>query len=330
MKKIVSIVVPVYFNEGSLPILINKFEEIAAGNSEYEFEFIFVDDYSKDNSYKVLLKYFYESKFKVKLIQLSKNHGSFTACVAGLSKAAGDCAIIIAADLQDPPELITEMLPIWKNGTEVVMAARNSREDPLFSKVFSKIYYTILRKFALKEMPEGGFDFVLIDRKVINIICDIKEKNTSLMGLILWIGFKREIIYYDRKARQHGKSMWTFTKKFKYFIDSFIAFSFLPIRLSSVIGFTVSILGFLYTIFLIYDRLINKNLIQGITALIVIVLFLGGIQLIILGIFGEYVWRILDESRKRPVFIIDAYKSNEKLHDKTRKAEKVRPDNYNI
>jgi dolichol-phosphate mannosyltransferase len=124
--------------------------------------------------------------------------------------------------------------------------------------------------------------------------------------------------------------MWTFTKKIKYFIDSFIAFSFLPIRLSSVIGFTVSILGFLYTIFLIYDRLINKNLIQGITALIVIVLFLGGIQLIILGIFGEYVWRILDESRKRPVFIIDVYKSNDKPSDKSRKAEKVRPENYSI
>lgn len=312
MKKIVSIVVPIYYNEGSLPILIKKIEEIAQENNKYEFEFIFVDDYSKDNSYKVLLKYFYKSEFNVKLIKLSKNHGSFTACVAGLTKATGDCAVVIAADLQDPPELISKMLPIWNNGTEVVMAARNSREDPFFSKLFSKIYYKILRKFALEDMPEGGFDFVLIDKKVINIICDIKEKNTSLMGLILWIGFKREIIYYDRKARRHGKSMWTFTKKVKYFIDSFVAFSFLPIRISTMMGFFVSILAFLYTIFLIYERLINKNLIQGITALIVIALFLGGIQLIMLGIFGEYIWRILDELRKRPTFIIDDYKSNEK------------------
>lgn len=311
MKKNVSIVVPVYYNEKSLPILISKFEEVAQKNSEYEFEFIFVDDYSKDDSYKVLLKYFYESKYKVKLLKLSKNHGSFTACLAGLTKSIGDCAVIIAADLQDPPHLVTDMLSIWEKGNEVVLAARNSREDPFLSKLFSKIYYKILRKFALKEMPEGGFDFVLMDKKVVNIICDIKEKNTSLMGLVLWIGFKREIIYYDRKARPHGKSMWTFAKKFKYLIDSFVAFSFLPIRLSSALGFSVSIVGFIYTIFLIYDRLVNKNLIQGITALIVIVLFLGGIQLIILGIFGEYLWRILDESRKRPIFIIDVYKSYE-------------------
>jgi len=312
MKKNVSIIVPVYFNEKSLPILINKFEEVAYKNNEYEFEFIFVDDYSKDGSYKVLLKYFYESKFKVKLIRLSKNHGSNSACVAGLTKANGDCAVIIAADLQDPPNLITEMLSFWEKRNEVVMAARNSREDPVISKLFAKVYYYILRKFALKEMPEGGFDFVLIDRNVIDIICEIKEKNTSLMGLILWIGFKREIIYYDRKARQHGRSMWTFAKKFKYLIDSFVAFSFLPVRLSSAIGFSVSIIGFSYAIFLMYDRIVNQNLIQGITALIVIVLFLGGIQLIILGIFGEYLWRILDESRKRPIFIIDVYKSNEK------------------
>jgi len=311
MKKNVSIIVPVYHNEESLPLLINKFEKIAGENNNYEFEFIFVDDYSKDNSYEILLNYFYASKFKVKLIKLSKNHGSFTACLAGLMKAEGDCAVIIAADLQDPPELIPEMLTLWEKDNEVVMASRNSRGDPFISKLFSKIYYKALRKFAIKEMPGGGFDFVLIDRKIINIICDIKEKNTSLMGLVLWIGFKREIIYYDRKARQHGKSMWTFAKKLKYFVDSFVAFSFFPIRLATIVGFFVSALGFLYAIFLIYDRFINKNLIQGITALIVIILFLGGIQLITLGIFGEYLWRILDESRNRPAFIIDDYKSNQ-------------------
>lgn len=311
MKKIVSIVVPVYHNEKSLPVLINKFEGLTEINNEYDFEFIFVDDYSTDDSYKVLLKYFYESKFKVKLIRLSKNHGSFTACLTGLTKSEGNCAIIIAADLQDPPELTTEMLSHWGKGDEVVMASRNIRGDPFLSKLFAKIYYKVLSRFAIKEMPEGGFDFVLIDRKVINIICDMKEKNTSLMGLILWTGFKREIIYYDRKARQHGKSMWTFSKKLKYFADSFVAFSFFPIRLATMVGFFVSALGFLYAIFLIYDRFVNKNLLQGITALIVIVLFLGGIQLITLGIFGEYLWRILDESRKRPTFIIDDYKSNQ-------------------
>ncbi len=309
-KKMISIIVPVYFNEGSLSVLCKKFEEVAQNNSSYNFEFIFVDDYSKDRSYEILYQYYLTSAFTVKLIKLSKNHGSFTACLAGLTKSSGNASVIIAADLQDPPEMITDMIKKWEEGNLVVMAARNSREDPAMSKFFSKIYYKILRKFALKDMPEGGFDFVMLDRKVVDIITEIKEKNTSLMGLVLWAGFKRTILYYDRKAREHGKSMWTFTKKLKYFVDSFVAFSFVPIRLATLFGFIVSVLGFLYALYIIYDKFVNKNLIQGIAALIVIILFMGGIQLIMLGIFGEYLWRILDETRKRPTFIIDTYLDN--------------------
>ena len=180
----------------------------------------------------------------------------------------------------------------------------------LFSKMFARGYYSIFRRFALPQMPKGGFDFCMIDRKVINIICSIEEKNTSLMGLILWSGFSRKILYYDRLEREHGKSMWTIGKKLKYFVDSFVAFSFAPVRLATFFGFIVSFLGFLYALFLIYERIFYNSVIQGITALIVIVLFVGGIQLIMLGIFGEYLWRILDESRKRPAFLIDEYKAN--------------------
>ena len=309
-KKTISIVVPVYFNEGSLPLLFKRFEDVASKNNKYYFEFVFVDDYSKDSSYEILYQYYLSSEYPVKIIKLSKNHGSFTACLAGLTKSSGDAAVIIAADLQDPPELITDMIKLWEGSNQVVMAARNSRQDPALSKFFAKIYYKILRKFALKDMPEGGFDFVLLDRKVVDIITEIKEKNTSLMGLVLWAGFSRKIIYYDRIAREHGRSMWTFAKKIKYFIDSFVAFSFVPIRLATLFGFIVSIMGFLYALFIIYDKFVNKNLIQGIAALIVIILFMGGIQLIMLGIFGEYLWRILDETRKRPTFIIDTYLDN--------------------
>ncbi|HEY5536919.1 MAG TPA: glycosyltransferase family 2 protein [Ignavibacteria bacterium] len=310
-KKMVSVVVPVYHNEGSLLELYTRFCKLAEENGLYDFEFIFVDDNSGDSSYSVLKTIFDTSDKNIKIIRLSKNHGSFNAALAGLSKSKGDCSVIIAADLQDPPELIATMISEWKKGNQVVMAARNSRQDPIITKLFAKIYYKFLRKLALKDMPEGGFDFVLIDRKIVNILCETKEKNTSLMGLILWTGFKRSILYYNRKARPYGKSMWIFTKKLKYFIDSFVAFSFTPIRFMTIIGFIISITGFLYAIFLMYDRLINKNLIQGITALIVIVLFLGGIQLIMLGIIGEYLWRILDETRKRPVFIIDEYLSKD-------------------
>lgn len=311
-KPLVSIVVPVYFNEGSIPELTSRFEELAARNPKVDFEFIFVDDDSKDNSFNLLISYLHTSKHKVKVLRLSKNFGSFTACLAGLEKSTGDCCALLAADLQDPPEILDKMISSWNEGNEVVIAARKSREDPLLSKFFSKIYYKIFRRFALKDMPEGGFDFVLMDRKIRDILCQIKEKNTSLMGLILWSGFKREIVYYDRKARKHGESKWTFAKKLKYLIDSFVSFSFFPIRVSTISGIVVSIAGFLYSLFLIYDKLVNNTLIHGITALIVIVLLVGGLQLLILGIFGEYLWRILDETRKRPNFIIDEYITNEK------------------
>ena len=211
-KQLISVVVPVYFNEESISELTAKFEELAGRNPHLDFEFIFVDDDSKDNSFNLLISYLHTSKHKVKVLKLSKNFGSFTACLAGLEKSTGDCSAILAADLQDPPEILDKMIALWNDGNEVVIASRKSREDPILSKIFSKIYYKILRKFALKDMPEGGFDFVLMDRKVRNILCEIKEKNTSLMGLILWSGFKREIIYYDRKARKYGKSKWTFAK----------------------------------------------------------------------------------------------------------------------
>lgn len=307
MKKLISIIVPVYFNEGSLKLLFKEFKKVSEKNPEYDFEYIFVDDYSEDNSFPVLLQIYNENPDKIKVIRLSKNYGSNIALLAGLKKSKGDCAVFISADLQDPPELINEMIEEWEKGYESILAVRNSRKDNFISKIFSNIYYYLFRKFALKDMPEGGFDFCLIDKKIIEVLCEMEEKNSYIMGQVLWTGFKKKCIKYDRKKRQYGKSKWTITKKIKYFIDAFISFSYLPIRIASVIGFIVSAIGFIYALFLIYDRIVNNNLLHGITALIVIILFIGGIQLIILGIFGEYLWRILEESRKRPLYIIDKY-----------------------
>lgn len=309
-KKLVSVVVPVYENGPTLETLFRAFEETAGTLPLYEFEFVFVDDGSRDNSYPTLLRYLETAPVRVKVLKLSKNHGSFTACLAGLSKCEGDAAVLISADLQDPPSLIPDMVRAWATGAEVVIAARKSRKDPLLAKLWSKFYYALFRRFALKEMPRGGFDFVLIDRKVVDILCEIREKNTSLMGLILWTGFKKETLYYDRQPRPHGKSRWTLAKKWKYFIDSFVAFSFTPIRFATALGFIVSVLGAIYTIVIIVDRLLNQNRIRGLTTLIALVLVIGGLILFMLGIIGEYLWRILDEVRKRPVFIIDEFLTN--------------------
>jgi glycosyltransferase involved in cell wall biosynthesis len=304
MKKI-SIVVPVYFNALSLPHLFSRLKDVANQVKVYQFEFVFVDDGSKDTSYKLLAE-FAEQDSRAIVVKLSRNFGSFRAILAGLEYATGDCAAIISADLQDPPELVIQMIEKWEQGDKVIMAVREKREDSFLVRFFAKIYYLLMRRFALPDMPTGGFDFVLIDRKIIEILKTSKEKNTSLMGLILWCGFKRSILYYTRKKREHGKSMWTLSKKLKYFVDSFVAFSYAPIRFFQLIGIGLALLGFLYAIFIIIRRILYGFPIPGISALIVITLVIGAVQLLMIGVIGEYLWRNVDEVKNRPVFIVES------------------------
>jgi polyisoprenyl-phosphate glycosyltransferase len=297
-------VIPVYYNEKNLPFLFEKLNEEIICNPKYEQEFIFVDDGSGDNSYKVLLM-LREQHPNVKVIKLSRNFGSHIAILAGLSHATGDCATVISADLQDPPEIINRMYEKWEEGNSVVLAVRSDREESFMQKTFSNTYYKLMRKYALPNMPEGGFDCFLIDKKVVEILKNIEEKNTSLMGQILWIGFKTEKIYYVRKEREIGESRWTLAKKIKLFVDSFLAFSYVPIRFMSITGFIVSILSFLAGIYLVINKFVNNVPVQGWTSSMVIILFVSGMQMIMMGVIGEYLWRNFDESRKRPVFIIE-------------------------
>jgi len=299
-----SIIIPVYYNEQNIPFLFDKLNEEILSNQNYDYELIFVDDGSGDNSYGELLK-LKNKNSKVKLIKLSRNFGSHTAILAGLTNATGDCATVISADLQDPPGIINRMFEKWTEGNKVVLAVREDREESFAQKLFSNTYYKLMRRYALSNMPEGGFDCFLIDKQVVNILKNIQEKNTTIMGLILWAGFKTEKIYYVRKEREIGKSRWTMAKKIKLFIDSFLAFSYVPIRFMSMIGLIVSLVAFLTGGYLIINKLINGVDVQGWTSLMVVFLFVAGIQMIMIGIIGEYLWRNMDESRKRPVFIIE-------------------------
>ncbi|WP_066315208.1 glycosyltransferase family 2 protein [Bacillus sp. FJAT-29814] len=299
-----SIIIPVYFNELNIPFLFDKLNQDILTNPAYDHELIFVDDGSGDNSYAELLK-LKNRHSKVKLIKLSRNFGSHTAILAGLTYSTGDCATVISADLQDPPEIINRMFEKWKEGNKVVLAVREDREESFSQKLFSNTYYNLMKRYALPNMPEGGFDCFLIDRQVVDILKNIQEKNTTIMGLILWAGFKTEKIYYVRKEREIGKSRWTLAKKIKLFIDSFLAFSYVPIRFMSLIGVIVSFLSFLAGGYLIINKLINGVEVQGWTSLMVVFLFVAGIQMVMIGIIGEYLWRNMDESRKRPVFIIE-------------------------
>ncbi len=303
---LISIVVPVYNNAGSLPDLFERFKEIASSNLENLFEFIFVDDGSFDTSFSVLTR-LAEQDERVQIVKLSRNFGSNAAILAGLGQSRGEAVIAIAADLQDPPELIRVMVDEWAQGNKVVLAARQSRGDGIVSSFLSDTFYSLFRRFAIKTMPKRGFDFFLIDRQVCDLINNIQENNAYLMGLILWMGFDPKVIYYPRKAREqrYGRSMWTFAKKTKYFLDSFVAFSYLPVRFASIMGFVFSAAGLIYALVILYLRLTNSIAPQGWASLMIVVLLVSGFQMVMIGILGEYLWRNLDETRKRPRYIID-------------------------
>jgi polyisoprenyl-phosphate glycosyltransferase len=298
-----SIVIPVYYNELNIPHLYPKLIEVI-NNNMFQAELIFVDDGSGDNSYNELLK-LREKDNRIKIIKLSRNFGSHIAILAGLSYATGDCATVISADLQDPPEIILSMFKKWKEKNKVVLAVRQDREESWVQKKFSNTYYKLMKKIALPNMPEGGFDCFLIDRQVVDVLSNMKEKNSTIMGQILWSGFKTEKIYYVRKKREIGKSRWTLSKKIKLFIDSFLAFSYFPIKFISVFGVLISFIGFISAVIVFVNKILNDVPVQGWTSLMIVVLLLSGVQLITLGIIGEYLWRNFDATRERPIFVIE-------------------------
>ncbi|WP_340026060.1 glycosyltransferase family 2 protein [Paenibacillus sp. FSL K6-1096] len=299
-----SIVVPIYFNELNIPHTIPRLQELENIIPDCDFEFVFVDDGSKDNSFSLLMEAKRQDP-RIKIIKLSRNFGSMSAIQAGLNYTTGDCVGIIAADLQDPPELFKEMIEHWRSGKKVVLATREDREESFSQKLFSNTYYYLLEKFALKGYPTGGFDFLLIDKQVVHEVVRIQEKNTNIMSLIYWLGHDQEQIPYVRQERKLGKSRWTLSKKVKLFIDSFVSFSYSPIRFMSFIGVITAILSFLYGVFVIVGTLSGFIELQGWTTIIALITFLLGIIMIMLGIIGEYLWRILDESRERPSYVID-------------------------
>jgi polyisoprenyl-phosphate glycosyltransferase len=303
---LISIIVPVFNNASSLPDLLERFQRLAADNPNEQFEFIFVDDGSADNSFSLLTS-LYQHEARIQIVKLSRNFGSNAALLAGLGQARGEAMAVIAADLQDPPELITEMMAEWRQGQKVILAARQSRDDGFLTTWLADSFYVLFRRFALKSMPRHGFDFFLIDRQVCDLVNGIQENNAYLMGLILWLGFTPQVIYYHRQRRKkrYGHSMWTLAKKIKYFLDSFVAFSYFPVRAASVIGLVLSVVGMLYAILVIVLRLTKAVELQGWASLMIVVLIVSGVQMLMIGILGEYMWRNLDETRRRPRFIIE-------------------------
>ncbi len=303
---LVSIIIPVYYNAPSLPALAERLADLASANVQHEFEFIYVDDGSGDHSFAVL-RQLTERDDRIRVVKLARNFGSNAAILAGMTYASGDCVACIAADLQDPPEKLGEMLKDWECGYRVVLAVRKDRKgDPWPTRLFANLFNWLFKKLVFADLSPQGVGFFLVDRQVADMLVHCDENNPHLIGLILWSGHQHQIVEYDRLPREHGTSRWTFGKKLKYFVDAFAAFSYLPLRLASALGLLLAGLGSLYALVVVLGRLFSRLSVPGWTALMVVVLLTSGTQLLILGIIGEYLWRTLDASRRRPLFIVDS------------------------
>jgi polyisoprenyl-phosphate glycosyltransferase len=311
---LVSIIIPVYYNAASLPALAERLDRLAQSVPQHTFEFVYVDDGSGDNSFAVLCQLAGQDE-RVRVVRLARNFGSNTAVLAGMTYAKGDCVGFIAADLQDPPETLAEMIARWQAGDKVVLAVRSDRQgDPFLTRVFANLFNFLFKKLVYKDFSPQGVGFFVIDRQVVNFIVACKEKNAHLIGLILWSGYKFSTVCYERVERKHGKSRWTFGKKLKYFIDAFAAFSYLPLRLATFLGLLFAGLGGLYALLLVILRLFNKVPVRGWTAMIVVIIILSGTQLILLGMLGEYLWRTFDAARERPIFVVEEIIENSADH----------------
>ncbi len=219
--------------------------------------------------------------------------------------ATGDCCVVIAADLQDPPELMFKMYGHWKNGIKLVVGNRADRDESFFQKAFSNTYHKLIQKFALKNIPDGGFDYVFFDKQLKDEVVKINEKNTNTLYLLAWLNYDMVCIPYTRLKRGVGKSRWTLQKKIKLFIDSFISFSYVPLKFISVTGIVLGLIAFIYSLFIIVMKFSGNIDQTGWSSMMVVILFVSSFQMIGLGIIGEYVWRNLEASRNRPVYVVD-------------------------
>jgi len=300
-----SIVIPVYFHETALPHLYEALMQIEKKLLEknIELELIFVDDGSGDGSLNELLK-IKELRKETKVIKLTKNFGGVHAYKAGLQFVTGDAFVNLAADLQDPPELILTMVDRWLNGAKYVICKRTARNDPPTSKLFAYIYYKLVRLLVVEDYPPRGFDLALMDAALLPYLQN-SSKNINPPLFTYWLGFQPEVILYERKKRSFGKSRWTFWKKVSLFLDSLLGFSVAPIRLISFVGFLVSLVSFAYGTWISINALRGKTVVLGFATIVTILSFLLGLIIVMLGVIGEYIWRIFDEINKRPESVID-------------------------
>jgi polyisoprenyl-phosphate glycosyltransferase len=304
-QHLLSIIVPCWNEELNIPLLYARLRAVL-GVEQIDWEMIVVDDHSRDRTFEVASG-LAEQDCRVRVFRLSRNVGSHLALMCGLEHALGQAAIMIAADMQDPPEIISEMLKCWRRGDQVVWAVRTARKGVSAKDVFmSRLFYRIMAGILGRSDLSGhGADVFLIDRIVIEAVTQCREGNVSLFALLAWLGFRQNTIPYVKEERKHGRSGWTLSRKLKLFVDSITAFSYLPIRLMSLVGIGTACVGFLYALIVTSRAFLVEMPVEGWSSLMIVVLVIGGLQMTMLGTLGEYLWRTLDETRRRPRYNIE-------------------------
>lgn len=302
-KPKISVIIPVFNEETNIEQLLIRLDSVFSSNIGH-VEVIFVDDGSTDNTAGVLKTRANSLKW-LRLIELSRNFGNQAAVTAGLDHCSGDCAVIIDGDLQDPPEVIPKMIEKWQEGYEVVYAQRQKRKgETFFKRASAAFFYRLLQRMTDVDIPKDTGDFRLIDRKVIEALAQMPERNRFLRGMVSWAGFRQTSVPYEREERFSGETKYPFFKMLKFALTGITSFSFLPLQLASYFGFFISGISFIAAIYVLYLKYFTDRTIQGWTSMMIALLFLGGIQLITLGIIGEYIGRMSDEVKQRPAYLI--------------------------
>ena len=303
--KLVTLLIPCFNEEKSLPLLWEQLKPLMDANGQYRWQVLFINDGSRDNTLS-LLKELADSDSRVSYVSLSRNFGKENAMLAGFDYATGDCMVIMDADLQHPPHLVLEMLKYWEEGYQDVYALRNSRDtDSWLRRKLSNAYYRLLQKASRTEVLPNVGDFRLLDRKCIDALKSLRETERYTKGMYCWIGFKKKEIPFEPAERAAGESTFSYGKLVNLAMEGITSYTTAPLKISTVIGFIVSLFSFILLLYFLVKALIWGDQVQGFPTLITVILFLGGMQLLSIGIIGEYLGRVFNETKNRPVYIVD-------------------------
>ena len=314
MKKI-TIMVPAYNEEESLPFLYERLNKLMNENKNYEFEILFVNDGSKDKTLDII-KELRKKDNRISYVNFSRNFGKEIAMLAGLDYATGDAVVFIDADLQDPPELIPELIKYWEEGYDDVYARRRSRKGETWLKKFtSKMYYKVLQSLTRVEIQKDTGDFRLLDRRCVNALKKLRENGRNSKSMFSWIGYKKKEVMYDRDPRIAGQTKWNYKKLIDLAIDGITSFTTSPLRVSTYLAIPTFIMLFIYFIYVIIKICVTGEVMQAFQAIILLILFFSGIQIMLFGIVGEYLGRIFNETKNRPLYFVDEYNGEKEMND---------------